>query len=120
MFAMSLDLVEACGLTHLHVFPFSPRPGTPAARMPLVAREIVKSRAERLRQAGAARVAAHLDAQAGKTLRVLIERGGHGRAEDFTLVRMGGRTAGEIVEVKIVGHDGTALLCESPEPPIFP
>ena len=114
MFAMSLDLVEACGLTHLHVFPFSPRPGTPAARMPMVARETIKQRAARVREAGAARVAAHLEAQRGKTLRVLTERGGTGRAEDFTLVRTGGRAAGEIVAVKITGHDGAALLCESP------
>ena len=112
MFAMSLDLVEACGLTHLHVFPFSPRPGTPAARMPMVAREIIKERAARLREAGAARLAAHLRAQAGKTLRVLTERGGMGRAEDFTAVRTGGRGPGEIIEMKISGDDGTALLCE--------
>ena len=52
MFARSLDIVEECGLTHLHVFPFSPRPGTPAARMPQVAREVVKERARRLREKG--------------------------------------------------------------------
>ena len=118
MFAMSLDLVEACGLTHLHVFPFSPRPGTPAARMPQVARDVVKRRAELLREAGAARLAAHLDAQQGKTLRVLTERGGMGRAEDFTPVRMGAHAAGEIMDVTIVGHDGTALLCEPASSPI--
>jgi len=118
MFAMSLDLVEACGLTHLHVFPFSPRPGTPAARMPMVAREIIKERAARLREAGAARLAGHLRAQAGKTLRVLTERGGMGRAEDFTAVRTGGMGPGEIIEVKISGDDGTALLGESGPRPI--
>jgi threonylcarbamoyladenosine tRNA methylthiotransferase MtaB len=118
MFAMSLDLVEACGLTHLHVFPFSPRPGTPAARMPMVAREIIKERAARLREAGAARLAGHLRAQAGKTLRVLTERGGMGRAEDFTAVRTDGMGPGEIIEVKISGDDGTALLCESGPRPI--
>ena len=117
MFAMSLDLVEACGLTHLHVFPFSPRPGTPAARMPMVAREIIKERAARLREAGAVRLAGHLRAQAGKTLRVLTERGGMGRAEDFTAVRTGGRGPGEIIDVKISGDDGTALLCEAGSPP---
>ena len=73
MFARSLDLVEACGLTHLHVFPFSPRPGTPAARMPQVAREVVKERARRLRDAGAAALRRHLDAQVGATHRVLTE-----------------------------------------------
>ena len=118
MFAMSLDLVEACRLTHLHVFPFSPRPGTPAARMPQLAREVVKRRAERLRVAGAARLKAHLGAQQGKTLRVLTERGGTGRAEDFTLVRTGGLAAGEIVEMTVSGHDGTALLCETAAAPI--
>ena len=117
MFAMSLDLVDACGLTHLHVFPFSPRPGTPAARMPMVAREIIKERAARLRAAGATRLADHLRAQAGKTLRVLTERGGMGRAEDFTAVRTGGRGAGEIIEMKISGDDGTALLCEERSAP---
>ena len=116
MFAMSLDLVEACGLTHLHVFPFSPRPGTPAARMPMVAREIIKERAARLREAGAARLAAHLRAQAGKTLRVLTERGGMGRAEDFTPVRVGAMEPGKIIEVKISGDDGAALLCEPGSP----
>jgi threonylcarbamoyladenosine tRNA methylthiotransferase MtaB len=118
MFAMSLDLVEACGLTHLHVFPFSPRPGTPAARMPLVARETIKQRAARLREAGAARLAAHLRAQAGKTLRVLTERGGMGRAEDFTAVRTVGMGPGEIVEMNISGDDGMALLCETEPRPI--
>ena len=57
MFARSLDLVDECGLTHLHVFPFSPRPGTPAARMPQVAREVVKERARRLREKGEAALA---------------------------------------------------------------
>ena len=118
MFAMSLDLVAACGLTHLHVFPFSPRPGTPAARMPMVAREIIKERAARLREAGAARLTGHLRAQAGKTLRVLTERGGMGRAEDFTAVRTDGMGPGEIIEVKISGDDGAALLCESGPRPI--
>src|SRR5205807_3557646 len=60
MFARSLDLVDECGLTHLHVFPFSPRPGTPAARMPQVARDAVKDRARRLRQRGEAALLRHL------------------------------------------------------------
>ena len=81
MFARSLDLVDECGLTYLHVFPFSPRPGTPAARMPQVGREIVKERARRLREHGEAALRRHLDAQVGKTQRVLTERGGIGRTE---------------------------------------
>jgi threonylcarbamoyladenosine tRNA methylthiotransferase MtaB len=84
----------------------------------MVAREIIKERDARLREAGAARLAAHLRAQAGKTLRVLTERGGMGRAEDFTAVRTGGMGPGEIIEVKISGDDGAALLCESGPRPI--
>ena len=73
MFARSLDLVEECGLTHLHVFPFSPRPGTPAARMPQLAAGIVKDRARRLREKGEAALRRHLDAQVGATRKVLTE-----------------------------------------------
>ena len=65
MFVNSLNIVEECGLTHLHVFPFSPREGTPAAKMPQVRREIVKERAARLRAAGQAAYRRHLDALAG-------------------------------------------------------
>ncbi len=112
MFARTLALVEDCGLTHLHVFPFSPRPGTPAARMPQVPREVAKARAERLRAAGEAALVRHLSAQLGKRLRVLAERGGLGRVADFTPVRLPVATAGEFYEVRIAGHDGRALLAE--------
>ena len=112
MFANTLDLVDACGLTHLHVFPFSPRPGTPAARMPQTPRETVKARAQALREKGAARLAAHLDAQIGKTLRVLCERGGVGHAADFTEVATPGLPAGALADLLIVGHDGRRLLAE--------
>ena len=84
MFARSLDLVDECGLTQLHVFPFSPRPGTPAARMPQLDRAIVKERARRLRDKGEAALARHLDAQIGAQRLVLTERGGIGRTEQFT------------------------------------
>jgi threonylcarbamoyladenosine tRNA methylthiotransferase MtaB len=111
MFARSLDLVAECGLTHLHVFPFSPRPGTPAARMPQVDREAIKDRARRLREAGAAALARHLDAEVGARRRVLAERGAIGRTEAFTPVRLSPETpAGEIVEATIAGHDGRALI----------
>ena len=73
MFARSLDLVDECGLTHLHVFPFSPRPGTPAAKMPQVARAVVKERAKRLRDKGAAALVRHLDGEVGTQRRVLME-----------------------------------------------
>jgi len=110
-FARSLDLVAECGLTHLHVFPYSPRPGTPAARMPPVPGDVVRARAARLREAGAAALAAHLAAQVGRRHRVLTERGGIGRTEGFTPVRLAGDVpAGEFRDVTIAGHDGTALI----------
>jgi threonylcarbamoyladenosine tRNA methylthiotransferase MtaB len=111
MFARSLDLVEECGLTHLHVFPFSPRPGTPAARMPLVRREIVKERARRLRDRGEAALRHHLDAQVGAMHRVLAERGGIGHTEHFTQVRLTpALEPGLIVVLTMTGHDGRQLF----------
>ena len=110
-FARSLDLVTECGLTHLHVFPYSPRPGTPAARMPAVAGDVIRARAARLREAGAAALARHLDAEVGARHRVLTERGGTGRTEAFTPVRFPKAVpAGEIRDVLMTGHDGQALL----------
>ncbi|MDR7037573.1 threonylcarbamoyladenosine tRNA methylthiotransferase MtaB [Methylobacterium sp. BE186] len=108
-FARTLDLVEACGLTHLHVFPYSPRPGTPAARMPPVDPGLVRERAARLREAGAAALRRHLDAEVGQTRLVLAERGGTGRTEGFTPVRLVAEP-GEIRSVRIAGHDGRALI----------
>ena len=111
MFRRSLDLVDECGLTHLHVFPFSPRPGTPAARMPPVAREAVKERARRLRERGEAALRRHLAAEVGKRRRVLAETEGLGRTEGFTLVRFPGPVpAGDIREVAIAGHNGRELV----------
>src|SRR4029078_5866344 len=84
MFQRSLDLVGECGLTHLHVFRFSPRSGTPAARMPQLDRRVVKERAWRLRERGALALRAHLDAEIGATRRVLTESNEVGRTEQFT------------------------------------
>ena len=111
MFARSLDLVDECGLTHLHVFPFSPRPGTPAARMPQLDRRIIKERAQRLRTHGALALRRHLEAETGVTRRVLLESELIGRTEQFTPVKLS-RSAvpGTIVDVKIGGHDGERLL----------
>lgn len=109
MFQNTLALVADCGLTHLHVFPFSPRPGTPAAKMPPIAPEIVKARAKRLREAGAAALRKHLDAQTGKVLRVLTERGGTGRTEDFTRVKIGDVAPSQMIEMVIAGNDGKML-----------
>ena len=111
MFARSLDLIDECGLTHLHVFPFSARPGTPAARMPQVAREVVKERARRLRDRGEAALARHLSAEVGTRRMVLTESQGVGRTEGFALVRFRAPVpAGEIREAVIAGHDGRDLL----------
>ncbi|MCJ2058308.1 tRNA (N(6)-L-threonylcarbamoyladenosine(37)-C(2))-methylthiotransferase MtaB [Methylobacterium sp. J-048] len=110
-FNRSLDLVAECGLTHLHVFPYSPRPGTPAARMPPVAADAIRDRAARLRAAGADALRRHLDGQIGRTLTVLAERGGIGRSADFTMVRLAGEVeAGTFHAVMIAGHDGTRLI----------
>ncbi|MCB4801869.1 threonylcarbamoyladenosine tRNA methylthiotransferase MtaB [Methylobacterium brachiatum] len=110
-FARSLDLVAECGLTHLHVFPYSPRPGTPAARMPPVAPDAIRDRAARLRAAGAAALRRHLNGQVGRTLTVLAERGGTGRSADFTPVRLAGEAeAGTFHAVTIAGHDGARLI----------
>jgi len=109
MFQNTLTLVEDCGLTHLHVFPFSARPGTSAAKMSPVAPEIVKARAKQLREAGAAALRKHLEAQTGKILPVLTERGGTGRTEDFTRVRIGELPPSQMIEVLIAGNDGNML-----------
>lgn len=111
MFARSLDIVEECGLTHLHVFPFSPRPGTPAARMPQVARDVVKDRARRLREKGEVALLKHLSQEVGTRRNVLIELNQLGRTEGFTPVRFTKPvTRGEIMSVIIAGHDGKELL----------
>ncbi len=111
MFARSLDLVDACGLTHLHVFPFSPRPGTPAARMPQIRREVVKARARRLREKGEVALRRHLEAQVGARRQVLIESDELGRTEHFTRVRLvAPMEPGLIADVTVAGHDGRQLL----------
>jgi threonylcarbamoyladenosine tRNA methylthiotransferase MtaB len=111
MFARSRDLVDECGLTQLHVFPFSPRPGTPAARMPQLDRAIVKERAQRLRRKGEAALARHFDAQVGHSCLVLTERGGIGRTEQFMPVRLTSPVeAGVFLDLAIAGHDGRQLL----------
>lgn len=114
MFADTLDLVEACGLTHVHAFPYSPRPGTPAARMPQVPHAVARERGRRLRDAGARRLSGHLEAQVGRRLTVLTERGGKGRAADFTPVSLPANpNPGLLQPVLITGHDGTCLRGEA-------
>jgi threonylcarbamoyladenosine tRNA methylthiotransferase MtaB len=111
MFQRSLDLVDECGLTQLHVFPFSPRPGTPAARMPQLERGVIKERAHRLREKGEAVLRHHLDSQIGAQRRVLTERGGIGRTEQFTAVRLATAVApGAMLDLTIAAHDGRQLI----------
>jgi len=111
MFANTLSLVEEAGLSYLHVFPFSPRPGTPAAKMPQLPRAVVKARAERLRAAGEDALRRHLDGRVGRTVHALVEREGLARAEDFTEVAFAGLApAGSIVPLTVTGHDGRKAL----------
>jgi threonylcarbamoyladenosine tRNA methylthiotransferase MtaB len=113
MFANTLALVADAGLAYVHAFPFSPRPGTPAARMPQVAREVVKARAHRLREAGEAALGRHLDAHIGRTLEALVEVPGRARAADFTEIAFDGPAeANAFVRLRITGHDGRRALAE--------
>ncbi|MFD1195312.1 tRNA (N(6)-L-threonylcarbamoyladenosine(37)-C(2))-methylthiotransferase MtaB [Seohaeicola saemankumensis] len=110
-FRNSLRLVEECSLTWLHVFPYSPRPGTPAARMPQVRGPAIKERAARLRAAGDARVMGHLQRQVGLTHRVLLENPHMGRTEQFTEVAFDSpQPEGRIVSAMITGVRDTQLL----------
>jgi len=111
MFQRTLDLVDDCGLTHLHVFPFSPRPGTPAARMPQAGRTVAKDRARRLRERGALALSRHLDGEVGAIRRVLVEEREAGHTEQFTKVLLAAPAAsGTIIDLRITGHDGKQLL----------
>src|SRR3954451_1290382 len=110
MFARSLDLVEECGLTFLHVFPYSPRPGTPAARMPQVAGGAIKDRAKRLRAAGEAALKQRLQAEISTIREVLIEGEGQGRTEHYLPVAIADGQVGSILPLRIVGGDGERLV----------
>jgi threonylcarbamoyladenosine tRNA methylthiotransferase MtaB len=110
MFIRSLDLVEECGLTFLHVFPYSPRPGTPASRMPQVEGGLIKERARRLRDAGEAALRRRLESEIGTTREVLIESATQGRTEHFLPVAIGSEKPGTVRRMPITGHDGARLL----------
>jgi threonylcarbamoyladenosine tRNA methylthiotransferase MtaB len=117
MFDNTLRLVDEAGLSFLHVFPFSPRPGTPAARMPALPRKIVTERAQRLRAAGDAALTRHLERQVGRTIDAIVERDGLARAEDFTEVAFDGAGApGEIVRLTVSGVDGKRALAAAAPP----
>jgi threonylcarbamoyladenosine tRNA methylthiotransferase MtaB len=110
MFENSLRLIDDCGLTHLHVFPYSARPGTPAARMPGLPGAVVKERAARLRAKGAAAMAACLAGQVGRTVEVLFETPGGGHTPHYLPVRVDGRhEPGTIAPVHITAATGTDL-----------
>ena len=121
MFRRTLDLVEDCGLVFLHVFPYSERPGTPAARMPAVSKRVRRERAARLRARGAAALQAWLAGQAGREISTLIEGEGKGRSEHYAAVRFdgdafardangGGCPAGSIVPMRVTGAADDTLL----------
>ncbi len=111
MFENSLKLVEDCQLTWLHVFPYSPRAGTPAARIPPVNGNIIKARAAALRKAGQAQVAKHLAAQIGQTHNVLMENPRMGRTEQFAEVIFDrDQPEGQIITTRIIDHNGKQLI----------
>jgi len=109
MFSRSLDLVGECDLTFLHVFPYSPRPGTPAARMPQLRGEVIRERARRLRTAGEAALRRRLASDVGATREVLIESATQGRTEHFVPVAISGETPGAVRAMTVTGHDGARL-----------
>jgi threonylcarbamoyladenosine tRNA methylthiotransferase MtaB len=110
MFANSMKIVDDCGLTYLHVFPFSPRPGTPAERMPQLEKAIVKERAALLRAKGQARLDSFLAAEVGAMRQVLIETEAMGRTEHFAQVKFKSRMSpGAIVRAQVTGHGASHL-----------
>ena len=113
MFRNTLRIVEEAGLTYLHVFPYSPRPGTPAARMPQVDRGVGKARARLLREAGDRQFAKFCETRVGMLESVLVETSGVGRTEQFVPVEIAGHAPGEIVPVRIVGVTRTGLIGEA-------
>jgi len=115
MFKNSLSLVDDCGLTFLHVFPFSAREGTPAARMPQVHGAVISRRAGELREKGVAALREHLAGAKGRRIQVLMETDVQGRSPDFTPVRLSpcASSAGALLEAVVSGDDGAALLAEA-------
>ena len=116
-FENSVRLVDECGLAFLHVFPYSPRPGTPAARMPQLDKALVKERAARLREAGENALKTHFSRHIGEIREALVERGDTARLPDFTPVKLSRDPgqAGRPVRAHITGHDGRQLIGEIAE-----
>jgi len=118
MFAASVKLIDDCGLSFLHVFPYSPRKGTPAARMPQLPRSLIKQRAALLRQEGERVTKAHLAGMVGTKQAVLAERGKIWRTENFTPLRLKEgeeekHFPGSLVNLAIIGHDGKTLIAST-------
>jgi threonylcarbamoyladenosine tRNA methylthiotransferase MtaB len=110
MFENSMQIVDDCGLTYLHVFPFSPRPGTPAERMPQLEKALIKERAARLRHKGEARLDQFLNREVGATRQVLVETEAMGRTEHFAQVKFQSRMApGAIVTAQVTGRGASHL-----------
>jgi len=110
MFENTLSLIDEADIALAHVFPYSARSGTPAARMPQLPVPVRKDRAARLRQRAASRLARALDARLGETARVLVERGRTGRTEHYLPARLDSDApAGAVVAARIIGHDGETL-----------
>ena len=109
MFENSLKLVDAAGLSFLHVFPFSPRTGTPAARMPQLGLTVAKARAAQLRAKGETALAAHFKGLVGTRKEILLEKGGIGRTACFAPVRFDG-IAGDFVTVSVTGTGNGQLI----------
>ena len=112
MFDNAASLAAECGIAQLHVFPYSPRPGTPAARMPQLDRALVKDRAARLRATGQSLYETHLDRMVGSRQKILVERNGFAHTENFTLADAAGLTPGDLVPVTVAGHNGRHLILQ--------
>jgi len=111
MFENSLALVDECNLTHLHIFPFSPRPGTPAALMPQLDGTIIRDRAQRLRAKGAERLEQHLNAAIGSHSPILVETGHIGRTPHFAKTRFETeQQPGTLIEAEILSQNGDELF----------
>jgi threonylcarbamoyladenosine tRNA methylthiotransferase MtaB len=114
MFETTLRHVEDCGLTYLHVFPFSARDKTPAARMPQLPGNVIKTRAARLRKAGEAALSRHLATLAGATLDLLVEQDTLARAPSFAPVKLANSALpGSILRARILHTDGRFAYAEA-------
>lgn len=116
MAANSARLAEEIGIAHLHVFPYSPRPGTPAAKMPQLDRAVVKQRAADLRAVAERLHSAHLQGLVGTRQKLLVERNEMAHSEDFTLVSVPGYQPGTLIEANISGHNGRHLIFDAAHP----